>query len=143
MANKVILCLVLTFSLLLTSCYPELSVQQYDKLRSDLATLDTERKDLEAEVATLKAKHIESRAYISFLEKLVSTQSSEKILTGEFDTKSLINAKDELTALAANLGDNEIAYFLGLLTPNNDGLNVQSYYKVVEYCLKKLRQNIE
>ena len=143
MAKKVILGLILTCSLLLTSCYPELSVQQYDKLRSDIAALDTERNDLESEVAALKSKNAESLAYVSFLEKLVSTQNSEKLLAGEFDTQSLINAKDELTALAANLGDNEIAYFLGLLKPDNNSLTVQSYYKVIEYCIKKLRQNLE
>ena len=143
MAGKVLLGFLIAFSLLLSSCYPELSVQQYDKLRQDLATLDIERQELRAELTTLKTKNAESLAYLNFLEKLVSTQSSEKILSGQFDTGSLINAKDELTSLASNLGDNEISYFLGLLNPSNDSQTVAAYYKVIEYCLKKMKQNLE
>ena len=155
MAKKTVFIIaIVAVSLLLNSCYPELSVQQYDKLRNDIATLDIERKQLEetleAERAQLeatimaeKAKNEESLAYVNFLAKLVSTQNTQKILTGEFDTASLISAKTDLTELADSLGDNEITYFLGLLKPDNDGLTVQSYYKVIEYCLKKLKQNLE
>ena len=143
MAGKVLLGFLMAFSLLLSSCYPELSVQQYDKLRQDLAALDTERQALRAELTEVKTKNAEALAYVRFLEKLESTQSSEKILSGQFDVGSLISAKDELTNLAGNLGDNEIAYFLGLLKPGNDSQTVAAYYKVVEYCLKKMKQNLE
>lgn len=150
MTKKVIVVIMLVFSLLLASCYPELSVQQYDKLKADLAALDTERQQLrervtslETALAAVEAEHTKSLAYIRFLEKLVSTQSSEKILSGQFDTASLINAREGLTALANQLEDNEIVYFLGLITPDNDGQTVAAYYKIIEYSLKKIKQNLE
>ena len=150
MSRKFLLCVLLTFSLLLSSCYPELSVQQYDKLREDLETLDTERQELrgqvvslETELTAIKVKNKQILAYIRFLEKLESTQSSEKILLGQFDVNSLIHAKDELMNQANELGDNDIAYYLGLMKPDNDSQTVAAYYKVIEYCLKKMKQNIE
>ena len=143
MAVKVILGLLLVSSLLLSSCYPELSVQQYDKLRQDIAALDTERQQLRAELTALKAKNAETLAYVMFLDKLESTQISVKILSGQFDTGSLISASANLTSLAKNLADNnEIIYSLGLMKPGNDSQTVQAYYKIVEYCLKKIKQNL-
>src|SRR3989304_2580740 len=103
MAVKVILGMLLAFGLLLSSCYPQLSVQQYDKLRQDIAALDTERQQLRAELTALKEKNAETLAYVQFLEKLEATQSSEKILSGKFDVGSLLNAKADLTSLANNL----------------------------------------
>lgn len=143
MAGKVLLGVILAFSLLLSSCYPELSVQQYGKLRQDLAALDTERQELRAELTALKTKNAEALAYVRFLDKLESTQSSEKILLGQFDVDSLISAKGELTSLANNLGDNEIVYFLGLMKTDNESQTVPAYYKVIEYCLKKIKQKLE
>jgi hypothetical protein len=143
MAGKVFLGFLIAFSLLFSSCYPELSVQQYDKLRQDIAALDTERQGLRTELTALKAKNAEVLAYVGFLEKLESTQNSEKILSGQFDVGSLISANGELTSLANNLGDNEIVYFLGLMKPDNESQTVAAYYKIVEYCLKKMKQNLE
>lgn len=142
MAGKVILGILLAFSLLLSSCYPELSVQQYDKLRQDIAALDTERQQLRTELAALKTKNAKTLAYVVFLDKLESTQISVKILSGQFDTSSLINASANLTSMAKDLGDNEIVYSLGLMKPDNDSQTVQAYYKIVEYCLKKIKQNL-
>jgi predicted nuclease with TOPRIM domain len=147
MAGKILLGILLALSLLLSSCYPELSVQQYDKLREDLAEMDIQRQELEAELETIKEeneeKDAEMRAYVGFLEKLVSTQSSERILTGEFDVDSLVDAKDTLTDAAESLGDNEITYYLGLMNRENGSQTVAAYYKVVEYCLKKMKQNLQ
>ena len=142
MAGKVILGILLTSSLLLSSCYPELSVQQYDKLRQDIAALDTERQQLSTELAALKTKNAKTLAYVAFLDKLESTQISVKILSGQFDTSSLINASANLTSMAKDLRDNEIVYSLGLMKPDNDSQTVQAYYKIVEYCLKKIKQNL-
>ena len=143
MAGKVLLGFLIVFSLLLSSCYPELSVQQYDKLRQDLAALDTERQGLRAELTALKTKNAEVLAYVRFLEKLESTQSSEKILSGQFDAGSLISANGELMSLANSLGDNDIVYLLGLMKPNNEGQTMASYYKIIEDCLKKMKQDLE
>ena len=46
------------------------------------------------------------------------------------------------TNKAKNLGDNEILYSLGLMEPGNDSQTVQAYYKIVEYSLKKIKQNL-
>ena len=143
MTGKVLLGFLIAFSLLLSSCYPELSVQQYDKLRQDLTELDVQRQSLEKELATLKMKNTETLAYVKFLEKLESTQSSEKILSGQFDVGSLISAKGELMSLANSLGDNDIVYLLGLMKPDNQSQTVSAYYKIIEYCLKKMKQNLE
>lgn len=142
MAGKVILVSLLAVSLLLTSCYPELSVQQYDKLRQDIASLDTERQQLNSELTALKAKNTETLAYVNFLEKLESTQSSTKMLSGQFDVGSLLNAKPELTTLANDLGDGEIVSFLEPMKPGSDNNTVASYYKIIEYTLKKMKQNL-
>ena len=142
MAGKVILVALFAFSLLLSSCYPELSVQQYDKLRQDIAALDTERQKLNKELTALKAKNVETLAYVAFLDKLESTQISEKILAGQFDADALISASINLTGMAKALGDNDIVFFLESMKPDNDGQTAQAYYKIVEYCLKKIKQNL-
>jgi hypothetical protein len=150
MARKILLGVLIVLILLLSSCYPELSVQQYDKLKEDLAELDVQHQELvnelvalEEEYATLKEKNAKTLTYVGFLVKLASTQSSERILTGEFDVESLVDLKDELMNYAENLGDNEIQYYLGLINRWNQSETVAAYYKVVEYCLKKMKQNLE
>jgi hypothetical protein len=150
MARKILLGVLIVLILLFSSCYPELSVQQYDKLKEDLAELDVQHQELvnelvalEEEYATLKEKNAKTLTYVGFLVKLASTQSSERILTGEFDVESLVDLKDELMNYAENLGDNEIQYYLGLINRWNQSETVAAYYKVVEYCLKKMKQNLE
>ena len=143
MAVKVILGMLLAFGLLLSSCYPQLSVQQYDKLRQDIAALDTERQQLSSQLTGLKEKNAETLAYVQFLEKLEATQSSEKILSGKFDVGSLLNAKAELTSLANNLKNNEIVSFLDLVKPDNDSQTLAAYYKIIQICLNKIKQNLE
>jgi chorismate mutase len=143
MARKILVGVLIVLSLLLSSCYPKLSVQQYDQLKKDLAALDTERQELQTELAAIKAKNTETLAYVEFLEKLVTTQSSEKLLAGEFDAESLVNAKDELMSAAQSLEDSDINYYLGLLDRNNESQTIAAYYKVIEYCLKDMRKNLE
>jgi len=143
MVGKVLVGIAVVLSLLLSSCYPELSVQQYDRLKEDLIALDLERQGLLEELAAIEARDVETLAYIEFLDKLVSTQSSEMILEGQFDVEALINCKAELVSAAEKLGDNEIVYYLGLTEQENEGQTVGAYYKVVEYCLKKIKQNLE
>ncbi len=144
MAGKILLGALLALSLLLSSCYPELSVQQYDKLKEDLVELDVQRQELQAELAAIKEKDAETHAYVIFLEKLASTQISERILTGEFDVESLINSKAELMSAAESLGDNQVISCLESMDRENEnGQTVAAYYKVVEYCLKKMKQNLQ
>ncbi|MDP7525203.1 MAG: hypothetical protein QF713_02560 [Dehalococcoidales bacterium] len=157
MAAKIVIGILLVFSMLLSACYPELSIQQYDKLRNDLDELDTDRKKLLVEVAELgaerealqvelaeaKNRDVITGAYIDFLNQMVSTQSSEKVLTGEFDVGALIGVEGELTAAAEILEDGEIVYFLGLLDTENESQTVSAYYKVIEYCIKRIKQNLE
>ena len=150
MVGKILVGVLIVLSLLLSSCYPELSVQQYDKLREDLEALDIQRQELQAELETvkteltaIKAKHTQTRAYVEFLAKLVSTQSSERILIGEFDVGSLIDSSFALTMAAESLGDNQIDYYLGLMDRENESQTVGAYYKAIEYCLKNMKQNLE
>ena len=154
MLGKILVGILVTLSLLLSSCYPELSVQQYDRLKEDLIALDVERQELQAELAVIKAeiatikaeneaKNAETLAYVEFLDKLVSTQSSEMILAGQFDVVALTDANAELAGIAERLGDNEIIYYLGLMDRDNESQTVAAYYKVIEYCLKKMKQNLE
>ena len=143
MAGKVTLVILLTFTLLLTSCYPQLSVQQYDKLRQDITSLDTERQQLSAELDALKAKNAETLGYVTFLEKLESTQSSDKILSGKFDVESLLTAKPELTTMAEGLGDSSIVSFLEPMKPNSDNNTVASYNKITQICLNKIKANLK
>ena len=157
MIVKVLVGLLVTFSLLLSSCYPELSVQQYDRLKKDIAELDTKRNELEAELSALKAeltelketkteietKNVETLAYVKFLNELVFVSSLEVIVSGQFDAEALIHSADELTSAAEELGDQEILYYLGLIDPDNESQSMAAYYKVIEYCLKKMKQNLE
>jgi len=150
MLGKILVGILVTLSLLLSSCYPELSVQQYDRLKEDLIALDVERQELQAElvaikaeIAAIEAENAETLAYVEFLDKLVSTQSSEMILAGQFDVVALTDANTELAGIAERLGDNEIIYYLGLMDRDNESQTVAAYYKVIEYCLKKMRQNLE
>jgi len=150
MRFKALLGFLIVFSLLLSSCYPELSVQQYDKLREDLEALDIERQELrvkatalENELVDIKAKSQAISAYIELMHELVSTQSSAKILEGEFDVESLIGSGDELTRAAEELEDSEVIYFLSLMDPENESQTVSAYYKIIETCVKKIRQNLE
>jgi predicted nuclease with TOPRIM domain len=150
MARRILTGILIALSLLFTSCYPKLSVQQYDQLKKDIEALDVERQELQTEnqelqteLATIKANNTEIRAYIGFLEKLMSTQSSEKILLGEFDIESLANHKEELISAAESLKDSEIIYFLGLMNGNNESETVGAYYKVIEYCIKNIKQKLE
>ena len=143
MAVKILVGALVALSLLFSSCYPELSVQQYDKLKEDLAALDVERQELTQHLSALETINAETLAYVGFLEKLVSTQSSERILTGEFDVDSLIDSSFALTMAAESLGDNQIDYYLGLMDRENKSQTVAAYYKVIEYCLKKMKQNLE
>ena len=157
MAAKIVIGILLVFSMLLSACYPELSIQQYDKLRNDLDELDTDRRKLMVEVAELgaerealqvelaeaKNRDVITGAYIDFLNQMVSTQSSEKVLAGGFDVGALIEFEGELTAAAEILEDGEIVYFLGLLDTENESQTVSAYYKVIEYCIKRIKQNLE
>jgi len=143
MTKKILASVLIVLSLLLSSCYPELSVQQYDELKKDLAKLDVERQELQAELAAIKAKNAETLAYVEFLEKLVTTQTSAKLLAGEFDVESLTNARAELMSAAESLGNSEIIYNLGLLDRNNYTQTMGAYYKVIEYCLKHMKQNLK
>ena len=143
MVRKILVSVLVALSLLLSSCYPELSVQQYDKLRKDLAELDAQHQELEAELTALEAKTAETLAYVNFLDKLVSTQKSEMILSGQFDVGSLVDSSAELTSVAESLGNSDISYYLGLMDAENEGQTVTAYYKVIEYCLKKMKQNLE
>lgn len=150
MAVKILVGVLIVLSLLVSSCYPELSVQQYDKLKEDLAELDVQRQELEEEVAALleelanvEAKNAKTLAYVEFLGKLFSTQSSEKILTGEFDIESLVDARAELMSAAESLGDNQVVYYLGLMDRENESQTIGAYYKVLEYCRKNIKKNLE
>lgn len=150
MVGKILVGVLIVLSLLLSSCYPELSVQQYDKLREDLEALDIQRQELQAELeivktelTEIKAKNTQTYAYVEFLVKLVSTQSSERILIGEFDVGSLIDSSFALTMAAESLGDNQIDYYLGLMDRENESQTVGAYYKAIEYCLKNMKQNLE
>ncbi len=163
MGRKFIIAVMIFFSLLLASCYPELSVQQYDQLRADLEAMDVKRQELvdevialewqvgvlQEQVATLVAD-IEARqaidrdnlAYIGFLDKLVSTQT-EFILKGRFDIEALVDASENLTAAAAELTNSDITYYLGLMKPDNQIETVAAYYKIIEEAVKKIRMNLE
>ena len=152
MAWKSILIVFIGMCLFVSSCYPELSVQQYDKLKEDLEKLDEERTELVQEVAALstevtslsmeleeiKTKNTEVRAYIDFLVQLVSTQNTESLLEGEFDTNALVESKDNLLESAENLKDSEIEYYLSLINPENEAETVGVYYKAIEECLKAI-----
>ena len=149
MAWKVIFIVLLGVCLFVSSCYPELSVQQYDKLKDDLEKLDEKRTELEQEVESLsleleeiKAKNSEVRTYIDFLVQLVSTQNSESLLKGEFDTNALVQSKEKLLESAIQLQDSEIEYYLSLISPDNEAQTAGVYYKAIERCLKGIKQEL-
>ena len=154
MLKKFIAGALVCLSLFSVSCYPELSVQQYDQLKKDLEDLDTQRAQLEVEVQNLKAEiatisaennatNIRTRAYIAFLEKMISTQSSARILNGEFDVDSLVTLKDDLVKMSDTLDDPEIAYFIGLMNSDNESQTVAAYYKTIEYCFKEIKKQAQ
>jgi len=154
MLKKLLIGIMLGLSLLFASCYPELSVQQYDKLKQDLVALDVRRAELEleieslnAEIAALEAEHkadnADTRAYLNFLDKMISTQSSARILTGQFDVESLVNSKETLVTMAKEFGASEIGYYVGLMNSENESETVSAYYKTVEYCIKEIKKNLQ
>jgi outer membrane murein-binding lipoprotein Lpp len=150
MTKKILIGIMMIMSLLLTSCYPELSVQQYDQLKEDLKNLDVKRIELEAEIAALEQQitaiqqeNAETRRYlrdnIAFLEKIVATQSKTRVLTGEFDIESLVDAKGELLALSGNITGSNISYYLEMMKSDNQTQTVAAYYAVLENCFKQMR----
>lgn len=154
MKKKLLIGFLLALSLLFTSCYPELSVQQYDKLKEDLEALDVKRAELELEIDSLteniellKAEDAAEDAvtirYVRFLEKIISTQSSERLLSGEFDVDSLVNSKEVLNEMANELGDSKVGYYLELFDSNNSTQTVAAYYKTIEYCFKEMKLNLQ
>ena len=156
MAWKLLIAVFVGLCLCVSSCYPELSVQQYDKLKEDLEKLDEKRSELEQEIAVLsvevaslsteldeiKTKNTEVRAYIDFLVELVSTQNSESLLEGEFDTDALVESKEKLLESAKTLQDSQIEFYLSLISPENEAETVGVYYKVIEDCLKEIKQEL-
>ena len=158
MTKKLLVGIMVTLSLLFTSCYPELSVQQYDELKEDLKELDVKRAELEGQVEQLEAqivtiqqenaeKNAEVRKYVRdnivFLEKMISTQSSARILTGEFDVESLVASKDTLMELSKDLKGSNISYYLEMLDSDNETKTVAAYYKIVEYCFKEIKDTLK
>jgi len=150
MRLKALIGFLIVFTLLFPSCYPELSVQQYDKLREDLEAMDVERQELgsrvsalETELNEIKTKNQIIRDYVEFLNKMVSTQSSAKILEGEFDVEALFASRAELMITAEALEDGEIAYYLSLMDHENESQTVSAYYKILEYCVKEIKRNLE
>ena len=154
MKKKLLIGFLLALSLLFTSCYPELSVQQYDKLKEDLEALDVKRAELELQIESLiediellKAEEAVKDAltikYVKFLEKMISTQSSERLLSGEFDVESLINSEEVLNQMAEGLGDSQVNYYLELFDSDNATQTVAAYYKTIEYCFKKMKANLQ
>ena len=94
------------------------------------------------ELEEIKTKNTEVRAYIDFLVQLVSTQNSESLLEGEFDTNALIESKDKLLESAEKLKDSDIEYYLSLISPENEAETVGVYYKAIERCLKEIKQEL-
>ena len=74
---------------------------------------------------------------------MISTQSSERLLSGEFDVESLINSKDVLNEMAENLGDSNVSYYLELFNGDNATQTVAAYYKTIEYCFKEMKLNLQ
>ena len=149
MAWKSLIVVIIGLCLFVASCYPELSVQQYDKLKEDIEKLDEKRTELEQEVALLsmeleeiKAKNTEVRSYIDFLVKLVATQNTQSLLEGEFDTNALVESKETLLESAEKLQDSEIVFYLSLINPENEAETVGVYYKAIETCLKEIKQEL-
>jgi hypothetical protein len=149
MIRKVIIIVITALCLCLSSCYPELSVQQYDKLKEDLRTLDIERTNLEKNLAAATSEldicnnnNLEIGAYVDFMSLLMSTQNSESLLAGEFDAAALVESKEELIAAAENLSDGDVVYYMSLIDPDNESGTVGAYYKAMEYCIKNIKQKL-
>ena len=94
------------------------------------------------ELEEIKAKNTEVRSYIDFLVKLVSTQNTESLLEGEFDTNALVESKETLLESAEKLQDSDIEYYLSLINPENEAETVGVYYKAIEICLKEIKQEL-
>jgi hypothetical protein len=149
MIRKIVVIVITALCLCLSSCYPELSVQQYDKLKEDLKTLDKERTTLEenldvttSELEICNKNNQEIKAYVDFMALLMSTQNSERMLAGEFDAEALVAAKDVLVAAAENLTDGDVVYYMSLIDHNNESATVGAYYKAMEYCIKNIKQKL-
>jgi hypothetical protein len=97
---------------------------------------------LSTELEEIKTKNTEVRAYIDFLVQLVSTQNSESLLEGEFDTNALVDSKERLLESAEKLKDSDIEYYLSLISPENEAETVGVYYKAIERCLKEIKQEL-
>ncbi|MBN2238738.1 MAG: hypothetical protein JW712_03110 [Dehalococcoidales bacterium] len=153
----------LCFSLLLTSCYPELSVQQYDELKEDLEVLNHQSAAMEeeliyvkdeltsaneelayliAENGILKANNKEIKAYTDFMVKLFATQNTEKLLNGEFDVAALVSKKEELLKAADNLTDSNIYRFLSVIDAENEVETMGAYYQILSTCVKNIKQKL-
>ncbi|MFC1941553.1 hypothetical protein ACFLWL_04075 [Chloroflexota bacterium] len=161
MSKKMLVGVLLVLSLLLSACYPELSVQQYDKLRAELEAMDIERQELRTELTAMqvemaemqvemaddKSRVAETRAFVEFLDRLLAEQRGAMILYGNFDIAAVIAAvsdhKDELMSAAEELGDSKIVYYLGLVDPDNGDQAIAAYYKIIECCLQKVGGNLE
>jgi len=150
MSKKVLVGFLLVLSLLLSSCYPELSVQQYDKLRAELEAMDIERNESKAELAAIQAEKAdfdankaETLAYVEFLDTLLSAERGAMILYGQLDIAAVSDYKDELASAAEQLGDSELTYYVELIDPDNGSQSIAAYYKIIEGCLQKIKQNLK
>jgi len=150
MSKKVLVGFLLVLSLLLSACYPELSAQQYDKLRAELETMDIERQELKAELTAMKveqaddeSRDAETRAYVEFLDKLLVAQRGAMIVYGDFDIAVVSDYKDELVSAAEELGDSQITYYLELMDPDDRSQSIAAYYKIIEQSLQKIKKNLE
>lgn len=161
--NKKVVSGVLVASTLLlaspffSSCASELSMQEYDELQEDLTNMEAERNELWAEANRLEAeanrlagelnetrtRNAEALAYARFLDRLLSLQTSELVISGEFDVETLTDAAPELIAAAEELHDPDVIYYLELIKPDNEDQAVAAYYKAIECCMKKIKQNLE
>ena len=149
MTRKIIVLAFMALCLCLSSCYPELSVQQYDDLREDLAEMDEERMALREELASVKEeldafkeKNGQIKVYVDFMVQLIGTQNSESLLVGEFDVNALAEAKDTLIEASEKLENGEIHYYMSLIDPENEPGTVGAYYKAIEYCIKNIKQKL-
>lgn len=135
--------------LFLTSCYPELSVQQYDQLKEDLevlnhqsAAMDEELAYINAENGLLKENNVEIATYVDFMMQLLSTQNSESLLNGEFDVQALVDSKEVLLASSANLSDGNIYRYLSIINEENEAETMGAYYQTLSTCIKNIKQKL-
>ena len=158
MNRKIILIVlsVICSCFLLTSCYPELSVQQYDKLKEDLDVLNHQSAALEEELnhvnsenealqtnnAQMIANNAEIKSYVDFITKLLATQNSEGQLNGKFDVQSLVEAKDSLLVAADNLTDGNIYRYISIIGPDNEVETMGAYYQALSTCIRNIKQKL-